>query len=112
MPSGQPGNMIPGANRLGRPKGSKDKIARSVKASVRLACEGIGKQHPQLIKQRILDGIQAKDLRVAFPYIQLVAHYVDGKPKETLDVRSSAPLFALPNAAWVAVGPLALPEST
>ena len=67
----------------GRPKGSKDSIPRSVKASIRLACERIGKKHPKLIEERILAGVNHEDMRIAFPYIQMVAHYIDGKPKET-----------------------------
>ena len=81
----------------GRPKGSKDRFPRSVKASIRKVMEKIARQEPKLIEQVIRDGFAGKP-RDAFPYVQLFAHYLDGKPPETINVQGNKP-----PAPWIVV---------
>lgn len=67
----------------GRPKGSKNKVPATVKASIKAVFEQIASDDPQMIKDAILKAIRGKP-RDAFPYLQLAAHYIDGKPSDVL----------------------------
>ena len=69
----------------GRPKGSKDKVPRTFKASIKAAFEKIASDDPQLVEDAILKGLRGRP-REAFHYVQLAAYYLDGKPKEQLEV--------------------------
>ena len=74
-------------------KGSKDSVPRSFKASVKRAFEEIGAEHPTLFGDAIVKGLNAAPPK-SFHYLQLAAHYLDGKPTET--VRCS-PVLTLAN---------------
>lgn len=65
----------------GRKKGSKDKIPRSVKASMRAIFEDIATNDPQVIRDAMIKGLTAPPPK-SFSYLQLMAHYLDGKPAE------------------------------
>lgn len=67
----------------GRPKGSKDVVPRTFKASVKAVLEKIQSEDPGLIEKAIRKGL-AGNPREAFVYVQLAAHYFDGKPIETI----------------------------
>lgn len=67
----------------GRTKGRRDSVPRSLKASVKRVFEDITVTDPKLIREAILKGLRGKP-REAFPYVQLAAHYIDGKPAETV----------------------------
>lgn len=71
----------PGAPGPGRPKGSRDKVPRTFKASVRAIFAEVAEEQPALLRDAILRGIQA-DPPKSYPYLQLAAHYLDGKPAE------------------------------
>lgn len=70
-----------GAPGPGRPKGSRDKVPRTFKASVRAIFAEVAAEQPGLLRDAILRGIQA-DPPKSYPYLQLAAHYLDGKPAE------------------------------
>jgi hypothetical protein len=67
----------------GRPPGARDKIPRSVKASIRKIFEEIASTEPELIRAGIIAGLQAEPPK-SFPYLQLAAAYVDGRPAENV----------------------------
>ena len=80
----------PGA-KPGRRKGSKNKIPGSVKALILGICEEIVTENPELIRRALIAGFTAKPPR-SLPYLKLVAHYLDGKPREHVPL--AAPLDA------------------
>jgi len=73
----------------GRPKGSKDRVTRTFKASIRQVFEEIASEDPDLIKTAVLRGLRGRP-RESFPYVQLAAHYIDGKPADTVEVKSKS----------------------
>ena len=76
----------------GRPKGSKDKVPRGLKASVRAVCEKIASSNVSDIERAILNGIRNGGARNSIMYLRMVAEYVDGKPRETIDVNADVKL--------------------
>jgi len=72
-------NFRPGQG--GRKKGSRDKIPRTFKASVKAIYEEIASNDPGIIRRAIVRGLSAPPPK-SFPYVQLGAHYLDGKPTE------------------------------
>lgn len=79
-------NFTKGDPRAGRPKGSRDKIPRSFKTSVRALFEEVANQKPDLLKSTIERGLKAAAPK-SFQYLQLAAYYIDGKPAETIKVQ-------------------------
>ena len=77
----------------GRPKGSRDKVPRSVKASLLQIYTTLETDHPDLFQSAIIDGLRAKP-PASFPYLQLWAFYRHGKPKDTVDVPQLADIAA------------------
>lgn len=89
----------------GRPRGARNKIPGSFKASVRDVFEQIATADPELVKAAILRGLKGTP-REAFAYVQLAAFYLDGKPADTVNINSpnQAPcVVVLPAAAAVKV---------
>ena len=70
----------------GRPKGSRDKVFRTFKASVRTIFLDVAENDPALLREAIILGIQATPPK-SFPYLQLAAHYLDRKPVERLQIK-------------------------
>jgi hypothetical protein len=70
-------DFLPGEG--GRKKGSRDKVPRSFKASVRAIFEDIASMKPKVIRNAIVEGLKAPPPK-SFPYLQLAATYLDGKP--------------------------------
>lgn len=77
----------------GRPKGRKNKVPSTFKASIKAVFEKVQQDDPKLIEQAVLRGLRGKP-RESFPFIQLAAHYIDGKPAET--VKLNAPVMLPP----------------
>ncbi len=82
-----------GPGQGGRKKGSKDKIPRSVKASIATIYEEIASDTPEIIRDAIVRGLKAPPPK-SFPYVNLGALYLDGKPTERSD--ASADLASSP----------------
>ncbi|MBI3988856.1 MAG: hypothetical protein HY347_04485 [candidate division NC10 bacterium] len=78
-------------NPQGRPKGAKDHVPRSVKASIKAVFEELGQTDYETWKEAIRRTL-AKGGRDAFPYFQLAAYYLDGKPVETVKVQTPQPI--------------------
>jgi hypothetical protein len=74
----------------GRPKGSKDRIPKSFKASIARAYEELANEDPNLYKDRIRRDVKSGRGSVGFHHIQLAAYYLDGKPVETVKVNGVA----------------------
>ena len=92
MPSGgkRSTSWKPGqAPKSHRPKGAKDKVPRSLKASIRAICRAIGTEKPEVIERALLEGIKARPPK-SFQYLQLWAHYTDGKPGDGNDLPPGA----------------------
>jgi hypothetical protein len=69
----------------GRPKGSHDKIPRTVKASVKAIFEKLAVEDRDAW-ERALKRTMRKGGAVAFPYYNLAAAYIDGKPVTRVQV--------------------------
>jgi hypothetical protein len=72
--------------RSGRRKGSKDKVPRSLKMSIVRICQEVVTQDPALIRRAIRNGLKARP-PASFPYLQLAAHYLDGRPGVRVEVK-------------------------
>jgi len=68
----------------GRPKGSKSLVPQSVKASLKKVLTDIATENPAMIREAIERGINAKP-PYSFSYLQLAAHYIDGKPSDKIE---------------------------
>jgi len=75
----------------GRPNGSKDKIPRAFKASVALLFRELGEEDRERWKATI-QRVMRVGGRAAFPYFQLAAHYLDGKPADKVNVQATQPI--------------------
>ena len=62
-------------------------VAMSAAKAVKQVFEDIATEDPELIKQAVLKGLRGRP-RESFPYVQLAAHYIDGKPADTIQVKS------------------------
>lgn len=80
-------NFTKGDKRAGRRKGSKDKVPRTWKASIRAIYERLCTERGDLFERAIVRDLQSKRGSVAFQHTQLAAWYLDGKPHETVNVR-------------------------
>jgi hypothetical protein len=69
----------------GRKKGSKDRVPRSFKGSIKKIFEEIASEQPELIYQAVEKGLKAPAPK-SFPYLQLVTAYIDGKPMEAVPI--------------------------
>lgn len=67
----------------GRKKGSRDKIPRGFKQSIRYLYEELAKAQPELFRSALVRGLKAAAPK-NFPYLQMGAHYLDGKPTESV----------------------------
>jgi hypothetical protein len=84
----------------GRPKGRKNRVPKSFKASIKAVLELIATDDPALIEKAVRRGLNGRP-RESFPFIQLAAHYIDGKPADTIQVKSKtgAPCVVVLSAA-------------
>jgi hypothetical protein len=71
----------------GRPKGAKDKVPRTFKASIKNIYERLAIDEPALYENAIRRDLKSKRGSVAFQHTQLAAYYLDGKPAETVKVQ-------------------------
>jgi hypothetical protein len=69
------------AGNPGRPSGIQEAVPRSVKASVRAILAEVVADEPTLLREAIRRGLAAPPPK-SFPYLQMAAHYLDGKPAE------------------------------
>lgn len=79
------------------------------KPSIKRLIGEILEEHPSLAKQAILEGLQAVDPNTTFKFLQLAAHYTDGKPVETLNVQELQPIILRPARPGEIRGPDAEP---
>ena len=68
----------------GRPKGSKDKIPKTFKTSLYAIFHELQDTQPELFINAIRSGLEAK-APINFQYLQLWAHYTEGKPVERVE---------------------------
>jgi hypothetical protein len=78
FPKGKSGNP------RGRPRGSKDSIPRTFKASIKAMYEKLATERPELFEDAITRDLQNRRGVAAFHHVQLAAHYLDGKPADTV----------------------------
>jgi hypothetical protein len=73
----------------GRPRGSRNKVPFSVKASVKEVLEELAVSNRDEIRTAILKGINSKPPH-SLRYIEVIAHYIDGKPADTVTIKGHA----------------------
>lgn len=67
----------------GKPKGAKDIVPRGFKRSIKALYERLADEQPALFEQALVKGLKAR-APFSFQYLQMGAHYLDGKPAETV----------------------------
>jgi len=67
----------------GRKKGAKDKLPRSFKRSIKVLYEQLADQRPELFAKALVRGLESRP-PFSFSYLQMGAHYLDGKPADTV----------------------------
>jgi hypothetical protein len=75
----------------GRPPGRKNKVPHSFKVSIKQVFEKVATDDPELMEKAVLRGLKGKP-RESFPFLQLAAYYIDGKPAETVKLQPPAML--------------------
>jgi len=88
--------FVKGDKRAGRQRGSRSFVS----SSVRGAFLHLADVAPELFEQAILKGLKAKPPR-SFPYVQLAAYYLDGKPVERVMLQGTTRMLFLPGGARV-----------
>ena len=76
-------------NTKGRPKGSKDVVPRTRKASIKDVLQEVAIANRGEIRAAILKGINAKPPH-SLRYVEVIAHYLDGKPADTVTIKGQA----------------------
>lgn len=71
----------------GKAPGTRHAIPSSVKASVKAVLEEVAETEGRTIRQAVMEGLRGGP-RNADRYIRMVAEYVDGKPKDTIDLNA------------------------
>jgi hypothetical protein len=71
-------------NPRGRPRGAKDSVPRTFRASIRAMYEKLATKHPELFEAAIRRDLKTKRGMAAFHHVQLAAYYLDGKPADTV----------------------------
>lgn len=71
-------------NAKGRPRGSKDAVPRTFKASIKAMYEKLATEQPELFENAITRDLANRRGIAAFHHVQLAAHYLDGKPADTV----------------------------
>lgn len=71
----------------GKPPGAKNEIAGRVKASIKTVLQEVAETEGLTIRRAIMDGLKGGP-RNADRYIRMIAEYVDGKPKEEIDLNA------------------------
>jgi hypothetical protein len=75
----------------GRPKGRKNKVPGSVKASVKEVLTEIASAQTDEIRSAIMKGLNSRPPH-SLRYLELIAHYTDGKPADTIKLNVPAML--------------------
>jgi hypothetical protein len=75
----------------GRPKGRRNNVPKSFKVSIKQVFEKVATDDPKLIEKAVLRGLKGKP-RESFPFLQLAAYYIDGKPIENVKLHTPAML--------------------
>jgi hypothetical protein len=69
----------------GKPKGAKDEVPRSFKASIRAVYEKLQDERPELFINAIERGLLSRRPKEAFPYVKLYAELI-GEMKQQVEV--------------------------
>jgi hypothetical protein len=69
----------------GKPKGAKDEVPRSFKASIRAVYEKIQHERPELFVTAIERGLMSRRPKEAFPYVKLYAELI-GEMKQQVEL--------------------------
>lgn len=57
----------------GKPKGAKDHVPRSFKASLRAVYDEVLSEDPDILKAAVIRGLRARKPKEAFPYVRIFA---------------------------------------
>jgi hypothetical protein len=72
----------------GKPKGAKDEVPRSFKASIRAVYEKLQDERPELFVNAIERGLMSRRPKEAFPYVKLYAELI-GEMKQQVELTGS-----------------------
>ena len=84
-------DFVPGDPRAGRPKGVKDKVPHSLKASLKRIYEELVGENEAEVKE----AIRKKLLLADNFHVQTAIYYLDGKPTDQVHVTDDRPTFML-----------------
>ena len=82
----------------GRKPGSRDEVPRTLKASIKRVYEEIAAEDPALIRRALEQGLRAEPPK-SYPYLQLAAYYLDGRPVERIELQPGKP-FIVQHRVW------------
>ena len=100
--------FVKGDKRAGRPRGAKNKLPGG---SIRATCQWLANERPELLHDAIMRGLAAGPPK-SFPYVQLAAYYLDGKPVERVQVNQTSRMLFLPGGSRPGLGdPLDDPDT-
>jgi hypothetical protein len=74
-----------GPGQGGKPKGAKDEVPRSFKASIRAVYEKIQHEKPELFVTAIERGLMSRRPKEAFPFVKLYAELI-GEMKQQVEL--------------------------
>jgi len=87
--------FVKGDKRAGRPRGRRNKLPGG---SVRATCQWLANERPELLHDAIVRGLAAGPPK-SFPYVQLAAYYLDGKPVERVMLQGTTRMLFLPGGS-------------
>lgn len=71
----------------GKSKGAKHQYPRGVKASIKAVLAEVAENEGMTIRKAVMEGLRGGP-RNADRYIRMIAEYVDGKPKDEIDLNA------------------------
>jgi hypothetical protein len=78
----------------GKPKGAKDLIPRSFKATLLSVYEKVCSDEPELIERAVMSGLRSRRPKEAFPFVKLYAE-LRGELKQVLQFQDAPPLLVV-----------------
>ena len=81
--------FVVGEKRAGRPRGARHTLPSG---TIKGIFNWLAQEEPELYRNAIERGLRAPEAK-SFPFVQLAAHYLDGKPIERIAIQADARLL-------------------
>lgn len=87
-------NTTWGPGQGGKPKGAKDLVPRSFKATLLSVYEKVCSDDPEIIGRAVVAGLRSRRPKEAFPFVKLYAE-LRGELKQVLQFQDAPPLLVV-----------------